>query len=249
MPLLSLVIITRNEERNIARCLTSVQGVVDEIVVVDSFSTDATKQICEGFGVRFMQHSWLGYSGTKNFGNSQARHNWILSLDADEALSPELRTSILELKKGDRMVRGSFNRLTSYCGKWIRHSGWYPDTKVRIFNRQGTEWRGEIHEELAHATEEEPFHLKGDCLHYSYYTVTQHLRQTEKYTDLSAKELFEKGKKSTLVKLHVSPLLTFIRNYVFKLGFLDGDEGLMIAKVSAVSVRLKYQKLKKLGSR
>ena len=249
MPSLSLVVITHNEERNIARCLTSVQGVVDDIVVVDSFSTDGTKQICEAFGVRFIEHSWLGYSATKNLANSKAKHDWILSLDADEALNEELRASILEIKKGTTMPRCSFNRLTQYCGKWIYHSGWYPDTKLRIFNRRGTEWRGAIHEELVHATEEPIVHLKGDCHHYSYYSVGQHLKQTEKFTDLSAQDLFSKGKKPTFVKLHLSPVATFLRNYVLKLGFLDGKEGFTIAKISDLSVKLKYQKLQRMQTR
>ena len=248
MPFLSLVIITHNEEKNIARCLRSVQGVVDEIVVVDSHSKDATQKICEGFGARVIERNWEGYSETKNFANSKAKYDWILSLDADEALSDELRASILAMKQKETWVRCSFNRLTQYCGKWIHHSGWYPDTKLRIFNRKETEWKGLIHEQLVHTTEAPVHHLKGNCLHYSYYTLQQHLRQTERFTDLSAKDMWMRGVDASWIKIHLSPIVTFLKNYILKLGVLDGHAGFMICKVSALSVRLKYLKLKKMSS-
>lgn len=240
---LSVVIITHNEEKNIARCLTSIQGIADDIVVVDSFSKDGTRSICQGFGVNFVEKAWEGYSATKNFANQCAKFDWILSLDADEALSDELKESILNLKRGDGTPRASFHRLTQYCGKWIRHSGWYPDTKLRIFNRKETEWRGSIHESLVHQMPAPVIHLKGDLFHYSYYSVQEHLKQTEKFTELSAQDLFSKGKKSTLLKIYVSPLATFFKNYILKGGVLDGSEGFLICKISALSVHLKYRKL------
>src|SRR5688572_8770023 len=126
MPALSVVIITLNEERNIGRCLQSVKGLADEVLVVDSFSTDRTADICRANGARFIERKWEGYSASKNFAASQAAHNWILSLDADEALSGELYASILKWKAGDTPSFGAFNRLTCYCGYWVRHCGWYP---------------------------------------------------------------------------------------------------------------------------
>ena len=162
MPKLSVVIITFNEEQNIARCLDSVQGVADDVVVLDSFSTDATERISRKYDVNFIQRKWEGYSRTKNFANNQAKYDWILSLDADEALSDKLRASILEIKSREIPETCSFNRLTNYCGNWIRHSGWYPDVKVRLFERNQGHWEGKIHEQLVFKTEMPVLHLEGD---------------------------------------------------------------------------------------
>lgn len=249
MPELSVVIITYNEEKNIARCLASVQGIADEIVVVDSFSTDKTEAICKSYNVSFIQRKWQGYSDTKNFANSAATNNWILSLDADEALSDELKQSILKIKQGTELLTCSFNRLTNYCGTWIKHAGWYPDTKTRIFDRRITKWQGTIHEELKTDPEQPVVHLSGDCLHYSYYSVEQHIQQTEKFTTLSAADLFSKNKKAGFVKLYLSPIAKFIQSYFFQLGFLDGYYGYIVCKISARSTYLKYYKLKQLYTR
>jgi|SRR6218665_2031965 len=249
MPELSVVIITYNEEKNIARCLASVQGIADEIVVVDSFSTDKTEAICKQYNVNFIQRKWQGYSDTKNFANSAASHNWILSLDADEALSDELKQSILKVKQGTELLSCSFNRLTNYCGTWIKHAGWYPDVKIRIFDRRITKWQGTIHEELKIDSNKPVAHLRGDCLHYSYYSVEQHIRQTEKFTTLSAADLFSKNKKAGFVKLYLSPVAKFIQSYFFQLGFLDGYYGYIVCKISARSTYLKYYKLKQLYAR
>ena len=149
MTALSVVIITFNEERNIARCINSVKDIADEIVVVDSYSTDNTKNICSNFDVIFIQRKWEGFSAAKNFANSMSKNDWILSLDADEVLSDQLRETIKNLKFKNEFSYCSFNRLTNYCGSWIRHSNWYPDKKLRLFNRKNSEWSGLIHEELS----------------------------------------------------------------------------------------------------
>jgi glycosyltransferase involved in cell wall biosynthesis len=243
MPQLSVVIITFNEERNIERCLASLRGIADDILVVDSFSTDKTREICERHGVTFIQKQWAGYSPTKNYANTQAKFDWVLSLDADEALSDELRTSILELKNKNEMLTCSFNRLTNYCGTWIRHCGWYPDIKLRIFDRRKTSWHGEIHEELVPGVPVEIRHLKGDCLHYSYYSVDEHYLQAEKFSSLSAKAMFEKGKKISSAGIVLKTLSKFLRNYFLKLGFLDGKAGYTVCRVAAHETKLKYSKL------
>ncbi|MGE0560405.1 MAG: glycosyltransferase family 2 protein [Flavobacteriales bacterium] len=243
---LSVVIITFNEEKNIERCLNSVKDVADEIVVVDSFSTDKTRDICIKYNARFIEKEWEGYSGSKNFGNDKTSYNWILSLDADEALSEELIQSILDFKKNPTGSCCKFNRLTNYCGSWIKHGGWYPDAKIRIFDKTNAKWMGSIHEELSFSIPIEINYLKGDCYHYSYYTQEQHYTQAEKFTTIAAKDLFDKGKRLSFIKLYFSPLAKFIRDYFINLGFLDGGAGFTVARISAYATFLKYNKLKKL---
>ncbi len=248
MPQLSVVIITYNEEKNIARCLESIQGIADDIIVVDSFSSDQTENICKKYNVNFIQCQWLGYSATKNFANEVAKYNWILSLDADEALSEELKASILKIKKGEQLLTCDFNRLTNYCGSWIKHGGWYPDKKVRIFDRTNTKWGGIIHEELIFEKPVSVLHLNGDCLHYSYYTLEQHYKQADNFTTIAAKDLYEKGKKASVIKLLISPIIKFIRDYFIKLGILDGTAGYTVSRISAYATYLKYKKLRTLYS-
>lgn len=240
MHTISIVIITLNEERNIGRCLKSVQGLSDDIVVVDSFSADNTQMICEKNGARFVQAKWLGYSDTKNFANSIAKYDWILSLDADEALSEELRRSITDalLKKDMKPYR--VNRLTNYCGSWIKHGAWYPDYKLRIFNRTISKWHGYIHENLSGTEEQYTEILEGDCFHYTYYSVDEHLKQTEKFSRMRAEEMFHEGKKVSLLKMIFAPRFRFFRDYFLKLGFLDGTAGYRVARISAKAVYLKY---------
>lgn len=242
---ISAVIITFNEERNIERCLRSLEGVVDEIIVVDSFSTDNTAAICKSFNAIFYERKWDDFSTTKNFGNEKAINDWVLSLDADEALSEELKSSILEIKRMSLEGCYSFNRLTNYCGHWIRHSGWYPDTKKRLFNRKACMWQGTVHETLA-CTNEKNFFLKGDILHYSYYSIKDHLKQTERYSTTAAQQLFDAGKRANILKIVVSPVFKFIKTYFLNLGFLDGKSGIIISAISAWYVYLKWNKVKSL---
>ena len=241
---LSVVIITFNEARNIKRCLESVAPVADEIIVVDSNSTDETEAICQEYpNVRFVRHDWEGYVKQKNFANSLASNNLILSIDADEALSEELTQSILKLKAQD--VEGkafSMNRLMNYCGKWIRHSGWYPDTKVRIFCRDRAEWTGnKVHETLSLHEPTAIVHLDGDLLHYSFYTIEEHRRQNEKFAILSAEEIVEAHKKASLFKAYSHATWRFVRDYFLKRGFMDGRTGWEICKINAKGVCLKYK--------
>ncbi|MBO6026436.1 MAG: glycosyltransferase family 2 protein [Bacteroidales bacterium] len=245
---ISAVIITHNEERNIRRCLESLVDVADEVVVVDSWSEDGTKEICSAYPVRFVNHPWEGYVATKNFANSLASNDLILSIDADEALSPALAKSIQSIK--NQVVEGkafSMNRLMNYCGKWIRHCGWYPDTKVRIFDRRAVSWTGQkVHETLNIPREIQIVHLDGDLLHYSFYTPEEHRRQTEKFAALSAEEIVENGKHPGLFSAYLHAGWKFLRDYVFKAGFLDGATGWTICKTNAYGVLLKYLKARKL---
>jgi glycosyltransferase involved in cell wall biosynthesis len=244
----SVVIITFNEERNIARCLKSLEEVADEIIVVDSFSTDKTAEICRKFPVKFIQKEWMGYSSAKNSGNSMANNDYILSIDADEALSDELRKTILELKKSDNLFDAyRFNRLANYCGKWIHHCGWYPDTKLRLWNRLKGRWEGEIHEEVKIKSSAKVGFIKGDLLHFSYYSIEQHINQVNNFTKLAAKAAFEKGKKAGLFKILFSPFIKFTMDYFLRLGFLDGYAGFVICRISAHATFLKYAKLRELN--
>jgi len=242
MPQLSVVIITLNEERNIRSCLDSVRSVADEIIVVDSGSTDGTLGICEEMGITAVQQSWLGYAAQKNFANALASNDWILSLDADEALSEDLKNSVLEWKRGPA-TPAAFARLTNYCGKFVRHGGWYPDTKIRIFNRLNTSWSGTLHETLTGLSLSDCHVLKGDCIHYSFHTLSDHIRQIDRFSTIGAKALYDKGKRGTLLKILYKPAGRFLRNYVIHAGFLDGLTGLIIAINSAHAVFLKYLRL------
>lgn len=246
---LSATIITFNEERNIRRCIESLLKVADEIIVLDSNSTDKTEAICNEYPiVQFQKRAWEGYSASKNHLNSLAKYDYILSLDADEALDNELEASILEVKKVDSPQLYSLNRMTNYCGKWIKHSGWYPDVKTRIFPKEGSYWDGEfVHEELVFPKELKLFQLKGHLSHYSYYDYKDHRSRADKYSTLTAMKMHKKGKRASALKPYFSGLARFFGMYVIKLGFFDGWSGFKIAQISAQSNVFKYQELRRLN--
>jgi len=240
---LSVVIITFNEERNIQRCIESALKVTNDIVIWDSFSTDKTKEICARYPVQFFQHSWEGYSISKNKANGKARYDWILSLDADEALSDDLVQSVRSLMASGLAPAG-FARLTNYCGSWIKYCGWYPDQKWRIFNRQAVEWRGLIHESLCWKSNEdsaEVIILKGDCYHYSYYSKEDHFRQADKFVRMMAEEKASQGKTTFWWMRFLSPISKFVQMYILKLGVLDGWAGWQVCVRSAWAAYKKYQ--------
>jgi len=243
---LSVVIITFNEEKNIGRCISSVKDIADDIVVVDSFSTDRTAEICIKSGVRFIQCEWKGYSEQKNFANSLAEFDWIFSIDADEALSDELKASILRIKKTYTSPVFRICRITNYCGKWIHHSGWYPDIKVRFFDRRFHHWEGAIHERINVTVESEIPVLQGDCCHYSYYSHEGHRRQARHLSELVALDLFNKRKKVCWLKVLFAPPLKFFKMFFINFGFLDGAAGFSIARISSNAVCNKYEKLRNL---
>ena len=245
---LSVAIITFNEEKNIERCIRSVQTVADEIVVLDSFSTDATKEICIRLGVTFLEHKFDGHIEQKNRVLKLTKHDHVLSLDADEALSSELLDSIISVKK-DWLHEGYFMpRLTNYCGKWIHHCGWYPDKKLRLFNKTKGEWTGNNPHDYYIVKSNDTALLKGDLLHYSFYTEDQHLEQIGKFSTIAAQALYTQGEKSSLLKVILSPVAKFISSYLIHVGFLDGKEGWTISVNSSYAKYLKYSKLNKLQS-
>lgn len=244
MDKISAVIITYNEEKNIRRCLNSLIGVADEIIVLDSYSSDKTKTICEEFEVKFIESAWKGYSQSKNIANAHASNAYILSVDADEELSEALKESILKAKERGLNGAYSFNRLSNYMGRWIRHGDWYPDRKMRIWNKNEGSWKGEIHEKVEFPVNVSIKHLKGDLNHYSYYSISEHIEQINKYSTLSAEELYRKKKKVGFIKIILSPWSQFFTSFVIKLGFLDGYKGFAISLITSFGSYLKYAKLR-----
>lgn len=245
---ISATIITLNEERNIERCIRSLEPIADEIIVLDSFSTDKTVEICERLGVRLEQRKWAGYAASKNYLNSLATYDYIFSVDADEAVDETLAQEILKVKQLPNPELYSVNRLTNYCGKWIKHSGWYPDVKLRLFPKEGCEWEGAfVHEELNYPQELEIHQLEGHLEHYSYYSFTGHRERADKYSALTAQKMHHRGKKASLLKPYLSAAGRFISMYLLKLGFLDGRMGFKIAQISAQSNVFKYKELRRLN--
>ena len=245
---ISAVIITFNEEKNIERCLQSLQAIADEIIVIDSFSTDLTESICKSFGATFIQHIFYGHIEQKNFAAKQAQYDYVLSLDADETLDETLQQEILSLKK-QLVVADAYcmNRLTNYCGKWIKHSGWYPDTKTRLWNKSKGKWGGmNPHDKVLMQEETRTVFLKGNILHYSYYTIAEHYAQANKFATIAAQAYYNNGKRSSYLHIAISPVLKFIRNYFLKLGFLDGAYGFTICKITALETLWKYKRLLKI---
>lgn len=247
MQTLAVVIITLNEERNIRRCLSSIRDLADEIIVLDAFSTDQTAAICAEFKVQFHQRAWEGYSASKNHLNSLVTSDYILSLDADEALSEDLYKELLAIKQKGFNGTYSVNRMTNYLGKWIKHSGWFPDIKPRLFPKTGSYWSGEyVHEELVTPPSEEQV-LKGILEHYSYYSYADHRARADKYSYLTAQKFHAAGKKVGPLKPLISAIGRFVAMYFIKLGFLDGWAGFKIAQISAQSNVVKYQELRRLN--
>lgn len=243
---LSVVIITFNEARNIGRCLDALGDVADEVIVVDSFSTDETVSICQSRGARVVQHAFAGYVEQKNFATAQARFDHVLQLDADEVLTKELRQSIREAKHSWQGAGYTLARLTNYCGTWVRHGGWYPDRKLRLYDRRLGRWTGLLlHERYEVSGGHKVGALAGDLLHYSYDSVAQHVAQLNRFTSIAADEMALRGKvNATLFHLLLKPIWKFVHGYLLRLGFLDGFAGLCIASISAGGVFLKYAKLR-----
>jgi glycosyltransferase involved in cell wall biosynthesis len=244
MDKLSVVIITFNEEKNIGRCIESVLEIADEILVVDSFSTDKTQQICLEYDVKFITHPFEGYIEQKNYAASLATYDYVLSLDADEALSVELRNNIKLIIQHFAFDGYTFNRLNNYCGKWIFHSGWYPDRKLRLWNRKKGKWGGENpHDRFELEVNGTETFLKGNLLHYSYSSISDHIAQANKFSTISAINSIKKGRKVRVIQALVNPFWRFVRNYFFKLGFLDGYYGFVVCIINSHENFLKYVKM------
>lgn len=243
---LSATIITLNEEKKIESCLRSLIGVADEIVVVDSFSTDGTEEICRRYPVKFFKNKFDGYVAQKNFAMAQASHHHVLSLDADEMLSDDLKASILKVKDGwNKELDGyAFNRRNNYCGQWIRFCGWYPDRKIRLWDRRTGQWGGTDPHDKVIISRAKIGRLRGDLLHFAYFTMDEHLKQMYKFAEVAARAKFKKGVKSFFV-LHVllNPAFKFIKKYFFQLGFLDGYYGFVFCATTSLLNFYKYLRL------
>lgn len=238
---ISATIITFNEERNIARVIESLRC-CDEILVLDSGSNDRTVEIARKLGARVEEASWRGYAAQKNTAAELASHDWILSLDADESLSEALEAEIWQIKKsGPRFDGYTMPRLAQYLGRWILHSGWYPDRKVRLFNRAKAKWVGDfVHESVT--VEGIVGHLESNLLHFTCSSLSEHFRTMDRYTTLAAQEIAAREKDVPLARLLFDPPYAFFKTYVLKLGFLDGVEGLAIAYMAAFYNFAKYSK-------
>jgi glycosyltransferase involved in cell wall biosynthesis len=241
---LSAVIITFNEEKNIATCLQSLQKVADEIIVVDSNSTDRTVQIAAEHGANVHLQTFLGYVEQKNFALDLASNDFVLSLDADEALDHVLQASILKVKPNFSCDGYYMNRCTNYCGHFIRHGAWYPDRKLRLFRKQNARWGGDNpHDRIEMTRGSTLAYLAGDILHYSYNSIEEHVLQNNKFSTISADTLFNKGKRTSIFKIIINPLWAFILGYFFRRGFMDGFYGLVVAIHVAHLSFLKHAKL------
>jgi glycosyltransferase involved in cell wall biosynthesis len=245
---ISATIITLNEERNIARALESLRC-CDEVLVVDSGSTDRTAEIAAKLGARVVESPWGGYARQKNYAADAAANDWILSIDADEALSEALEGEIWQIKKnGPRFDGYTMPRLAQYMGRWILHSGWYPDRKVRLYDRRKARWVGDyVHESVQ--VDGSVGHLESDLLHFTCDSLSEHLKTMDRYTTLAAEQLIAQGKVVKMRHMLVDPPWTFIRSYFLRLGFLDGLEGLTIAYMAALYNYVKYAKARNMAPR
>lgn len=244
---ISATIITFNEQANIARAIESLRC-CDEIVVVDSGSTDRTADIAAKLGARVFEMQWRGYAGQKNYASECASNDWVLSLDADEVLSEELEAEILSIKKhGPEFDGYTMPRMAQYLGRWILHSGWYPDRKLRLFNRRKARWTGEfVHESVE--VDGTVGHLNSNILHYTCNSLSEHLKTMDRYTTLAAEQLIASKRRIGWKELVLDPLWTFFNTFVLKRGFLDGTEGLAIAYMAAHYNFLKYAKARFMSS-
>lgn len=240
---ISATIITCDEERNIARAIESLRC-CDEIVVLDSGSIDRTCELAAKLGARVIESPWHGYAGQKNLASEKATYDWVLSIDADEALSEALEAEIWQIKKnGPKHEAYTMPRLAQYLGRWIFHSGWYPDRKVRLFDRRKAQWQGEfVHESVR--VRGTVGHLQANLLHFTCQSLSEHLRTMDRYTTLAAEQIIAEKRPVSWSRLLLDPPWTFLQTYVLKAGFLDGVEGLTIAAMAAFYNFLKYAKVR-----
>jgi glycosyltransferase involved in cell wall biosynthesis len=236
-------IISYNEEEKIEDCLRSLQQVADEIVVVDSLSSDATKEIAKKYTDKIFDQKFLGHVEQKNLAVSKASNDWIISLDCDERLSPELQDSILYIKdKIDRADAYRMARRTFYVYRWLNHC-WYPDYKIRLFNRTTANWGGINPHDRVEVKSKNISTLQGDILHYSFNSISEHIKTIDNFTEIGAREIMKRGKAVRLWTPWLHGFWTFLRLYLFKRGFLDGYAGLIVSILSGMHVFIKYNKV------
>jgi len=242
---LTVTVITLNEERDLPRALASVRDLADEIVVVDSGSADRTREVARAHGARVLERAWTDFSDQKNFAATQAAHDWIFSLDADEELSPALQEELRRWKEAEPAAAAyEMPRRARYLGRWIRHSGWYPDRKRRLYRRDRARFVGRLHEALE--VDGAVARLDSDLCHHTFATLAEHRAQIEHYSRLTARTLHAAGRRQWLLPLLASPPWMFLRTYFLKLGFLDGAAGWHIARLTARTSYLKYAGLGRL---
>lgn len=246
---ISATIITYNEGAQIERCLKSLQGVADEIIVVDSFSTDNTLEICALYGCTYTQRRFNGYGAQKQYAVSLTTNSYVLSIDADECLDEELRQSIISLKgSGFRHSIYSFDRLNYYCGVPIKHCGWSPDCPIRLFDKRYASWNlRDVHEAVIFPGTLRPEKIAGTLLHYRCATPEEYRRKEERYATINSRILITEGRRSTALTPYIKAALAFLRVYVRFKGFLDGPEGRQISRVAAHSAFATYRLVMRRG--
>jgi glycosyltransferase involved in cell wall biosynthesis len=246
VPKVSVTIITKNEATDIADALDSVAW-ADERIVVDACSTDETAAIASRHGARVVSREWTGYIAQKNYAATLARNDWILSLDADERVTPALAREIQQTLSTEPAYGGyRMPRVTFHLGRWIRTTDWYPDDQLRLYDRRAAEWTGRyVHEGVT--VQGSVGRLRGELEHYAYRDVLEHLETIDHYTTLAARQMFEHGRRATGLDVALQPAFAFFRNFILKRGFLDGSVGLTISRMNANYVRLKFKKLRDLG--
>ncbi len=243
---LSVIIITKNEAANIRACIGSVRW-ADEIIVVDSGSSDGTAAICRELGTRVYEHDWPGFGAQKNRALSYATHDWVMSIDADERVTPLLQSELIEAMQRDNQDGFYVPRLSQFCGTFIRHCGWYPDYVLRLFKTH----KGHFSDDIVHEhvmLDGVAGRLNQPLLHYSYLNETDVQRKTLQYAAAGAQQLFKRGKTSTVADAPLRAAWAFIRTYVLRLGFLDGRAGFKVAMMNATTTYLKYSQLRALHS-
>lgn len=248
MTQLSIIIITLNAERTLAQVLEKAIFVSDDIVVIDSGSSDKTKSIAQSFDVSFYQKEWGGFGAQKNFGNLKAKYDWILSVDADEVLSTKLSVELSNLVLTNEKAVYSIPFINNYCGKYIKYGRWKNERHVRLFNRKQVSWNeNQVHEGLIFP-KNRVIDLKGHITHFSMASSMEHLLKAKRYAEMGALKLQQQGKKASFHKLYLNPIYRFVKDYFFSLGFLDGKLGFQIARIISLETYWKYKRLKELGS-
>lgn len=245
MEKLSVVIITFNEEKNIARCIDSVRPVADEIIVLDSYSTDRTAAIAREYGAKVHLEPFRGYIEQKNFAIGLAENNYILSMDADEVLDDSLRASITVAKRTFTYSAYKMKRCTNYCGEFIRHGSWYPDRKIRLFDKRVAQWGGlNPHDRIILRRHVAVKQLQGEILHYSYSSIEEHVAQNERFSTIVAQSYSSAGLKTSWLRILINPCWAFLYGFVIRRGFLNGKKGLTIAINQSRYTFLKHKKLR-----
>lgn len=243
MAKISACIISYNEEKKIEGCLKSLEGVVDEIIVVDSLSTDKTIEIAKKYTDKIFDQKFLGHIEQKNLAITKANHEWILSLDCDEQLTDELKESILKFKNNlEDADAYKVARRTFYVYRWLNHC-WYPDKKIRLFNKNTAKWAGTNPHDHIELTGSNVITLKGDLLHYSFDSISEHIQTLDSFTEIGANEIIRKNKNVNILSPWTHGLWTFLKLYIFKRGFMDGYAGLVVAVLSGMHAFIKYNKV------